>query len=257
MKTLLEKTRANNQVLKKMAGKPVDLFQMAEILSKNTECTVFIVGKQGQIIGYSIVEGVHCSEIDRLIKYAECLPEWFIHDLTDIQETEANVTFKDGRKCIFNIDNPDCSCENRIWTICPVFWGTRRIGTLILTRKSKLFTEEDIILTEYGTIAVANEIMGKRTERIAENARKKASVQIALATLSYVEREAIDIIMTELDGKEGLLVASRIADKAGISRSVIVSGLRKLESAGVIESSSLGMKGTHIKVLNDYFLDEL
>jgi transcriptional pleiotropic repressor len=55
-----------------------------------------------------------------------------------------------------------------------------------------------------------------------------------------------------MDGKKGLLVASRIADRAGITRSVIVNALRKLESAGVIESRSLGMKGTHIKILNDH-----
>ncbi|MBJ3788582.1 GTP-sensing pleiotropic transcriptional regulator CodY, partial [Bacillus sp. OA1] len=41
------------------------------------------------------------------------------------------------------------------------------------------------------------------------------------------------------------------------TRSVIVNALRKLESAGVIESRSLGMKGTYIKVLNDKFLHEL
>ncbi|MCL8208735.1 MAG: GTP-sensing pleiotropic transcriptional regulator CodY, partial [Actinomycetia bacterium] len=33
-------------------------------------------------------------------------------------------------------------------------------------------------------------------------------------------------------------------------RSVIVNALRKLESAGVVETRSLGMKGTHIRVLN-------
>lgn len=43
----------------------------------------------------------------------------------------------------------------------------------------------------------------------------------------------------------------------GITRSVIVNALRKLESAGVIESRSLGMKGTYIKVLNDKFLNAL
>ncbi|MDX5324286.1 MAG: GTP-sensing pleiotropic transcriptional regulator CodY, partial [Exiguobacterium sp.] len=43
----------------------------------------------------------------------------------------------------------------------------------------------------------------------------------------------------------------------GITRSVIVNALRKLESAGVIESRSLGMKGTYIKILNDNFLFEL
>ena len=54
----------------------------------------------------------------------------------------------------------------------------------------------------------------------------------------------------------GLLVASKIADRAGITRSVIVNALRKLESAGVIETRSLGMKGTYIKILNDRLISE-
>jgi len=33
--------------------------------------------------------------------------------------------------------------------------------------------------------------------------------------------------------------------------------LRKLESAGVIDARSLGMKGTYIKILNDYLYEEL
>ena len=50
---------------------------------------------------------------------------------------------------------------------------------------------------------------------------------------------------------------SKIADRVGITRSVIVNALRKFESAGVIESRSSGMKGTYIKVLNDVVFDEL
>ena len=60
-----------------------------------------------------------------------------------------------------------------------------------------------------------------------------------------------------MDGKEGILVASKIEDRVGITRSVIVNALRKFESAGVIESRSSGMKGTYIKVLNDVVFDEL
>ena len=52
-------------------------------------------------------------------------------------------------------------------------------------------------------------------------------------------------------------MASKIADKAGITRSVVVNALRKFESAGVILSRSSGMKGTYIKVLNDAVYDEL
>ena len=56
---------------------------------------------------------------------------------------------------------------------------------------------------------------------------------------------------------EGMLVASKIADKVGITRSVIVNALRKFESAGIIESRSLGMKGTFIRILNPALPEEL
>ena len=94
-------------------------------------------------------------------------------------------------------------------------------------------------------------------EKIAIEARKKAAVQVAIGTLSYSEQEAIEHIFAELNGPEGLLVASKVADRVGITRSVIVNALRKFESAGVIESKSLGMKGTYIRVLNEYLLDEI
>ena len=52
-------------------------------------------------------------------------------------------------------------------------------------------------------------------------------------------------------------MASKIADRVGITRSVIVNALRKFESAGVIESRSSGMKGTYIKVVNDVVFEEI
>ena len=78
-----------------------------------------------------------------------------------------------------------------------------------------------------------------------------------ISTLSFSELEAIIHIFDELNGMEGILVASKIADRVGITRSVIVNALRKFESAGVIESRSSGMKGTYIKVVNDYVFKEL
>ena len=87
--------------------------------------------------------------------------------------------------------------------------------------------------------------------------KKSEAIQAAIATLSYSELAAILHIFQELQGDEGLLVASKIADRVGITRSVIVNALRKFESAGVIESRSLGMKGTYIRILNSALRDEL
>ena len=139
----------------------------------------------------------------------------------------------------------------------PINSGGERLGTLVLARFGKDFTEDDLVLAEYSATIVGMEILRSKQEEYEEEVRKKAVVQMAIGTLSYSELEAMEHIFEELDGEEGLLVASKVADRVGITRSVIVNALRKLESAGVIESRSLGMKGTHIKILNDKLLDEL
>src|SRR5690606_28348807 len=146
---------------------------------------------------------------------------------------------------------------DKITTVIPISSAGERLGTLVLARYNREFTEDDLVLAEYSATVVGMEILRSKTENMEEESRKKAVVQMAIGTLSYSELEAMDHIFKELDGDEGLIVASKIADRVGITRSVIVNALRKLESAGVIESRSLGMKGTHIKILNDKLLDEL
>ena len=132
-----------------------------------------------------------------------------------------------------------------------------RLGTLFIYRDNGAYDIDDIILSEYGTTVVGLEMMRSVHEENAEEERKVQIVKSAISTLSFSELEAITHIFDELDGSEGILVASRIADRVGITRSVIVNALRKFESAGVIESRSSGMKGTYIKVINDVVFDEL
>jgi transcriptional pleiotropic repressor len=150
-----------------------------------------------------------------------------------------------------------CVFPGKITTVVPIIGGGERQGTLLLAKFEIEFTYEDTILAEYGSTVIGMEILRAKAERIEEEARKKAAVQVAIGTLSYSEMEAIEHIFAELDGNEALLVASKIADRVGITRSVIVNALRKFESAGVIESKSLGMKGTYIRVLNENLLEEL
>jgi transcriptional pleiotropic repressor len=177
------------------------------------------------------------------------LSEDFNDELLKIAETSVNLTKESKAMLIKKGDVFE--------TIVPVFGGGNRLGTLMLLRVGDKFTDDDIILAEYGATVIGLEILRSKNYEMEEDERKRTVVQMALATLSYSELEAVIHIFEELDGNEGLLVASKIADKVGITRSVIVNALRKFESAGVIESRSLGMKGTHIKILNDKLIDEL
>lgn len=141
--------------------------------------------------------------------------------------------------------------------ITPIDIAGERLGTLFIYKTGEPYDIDDIILSEYGTTVVGLEMLRSVNEENAEENRKIQIVKSAISTLSFSELEAIQHIFDELKGNEGILVASRIADRVGITRSVIVNALRKFESAGVIESRSSGMKGTYIKVLNDVVFDEL
>lgn len=76
--------------------------------------------------------------------------------------------------------------------------------------------------------------------------------------ISYSEIKAIKSITKELDGaKEKIIINKDIADNLGLPRSMLVNALRMLEAAGVVETRSLGMKGTSIKVLDSEVLEEV
>ena len=141
--------------------------------------------------------------------------------------------------------------------LTPIEMAGERLGTLFVYKNNIQYEIDDIILCEYGTTIMGLEMLRSLNDENEVLIRKKQIIQSAIKTLSTSELEAIKHIFKELDSTEGILVVSKIADGAGITRSVIVNALKKFESAGVIESKSSGMKGTYIKVVNDVALQEI
>lgn len=255
MTDLLEKSRKINRLLQRTGGKRVDFNEMADVLKSTIQCNIYIASRKGKILGYSIVDEFECSIMEKKVINVGRFPEDYNQGLLNINQSKPNIKQKEGN-CVFD-EEEDCIYSEKLTTIIPILGGGDRLGTLVLARYGEEFQDEDLVLGEYGASVVGMEILRSRSDKIEKQARKKAAVQIAIDTLSYSELEAIEHIFEELDGEEGLLVASKVADRVGITRSVIVNALRKFESAGVIESRSLGMKGTYIKVLNDFLLEEL
>ena len=252
---LLEKTRRINKILLQSAGQHVDFKDVAEVLKNVIHANIYIADRDGIILGWSLVDEFECElMVNNVLKDGK-FPEDYNESLLRNEEARVNLRQKTN-DCVF-IDDERCLFANKITTVVPILGGGDRIGTLLLARFNELFDAEDLILAETGATVVGMEILRSKAEKIEEEARNKAVVQLAVATLSYSELEAVEHIFEELGGNEGLLVASKIADQLGITRSVIVNALRKFESAGVIESRSLGMKGTYIKVLNPFLLEYL
>ncbi len=255
MDELLEKSRRINRLLQRSAGHPVDFSEMAIVLTEVIGANVYVVNKEGKVLGHHFVDEFECTLMLEEVIEKGLFPEDYNQGLLRIEETRSNIEQKEGL-CVFK-EGEECIFKQKLTTIVPILGAADRLGTLILARFSNKFKPIDLILAEYGATVVGMEILRSRTEKLEEKARKKAAVHVAIETLSYSELEAVEHIFAELDGNEGLLVASKIADRVGITRSVIVNALRKLESAGVIESRSLGMKGTYIKIINDRLMEEL
>ena len=223
---------------------------ICEVLTEILNSNILVISKKGKVLGISHCEGV--EEIHELIvdEVGAHIDEALNERLLSILSTKENV----------NLETPGFTGDNiRKYQaiITPIDIAGERLGTLFIYKSDAQYDIDDIILSEYGTTVVGLEMMRSVNEENAEETRKVQIVKSAISTLSFSELEAIIHIVDEMDGKEGILVASKIADRVGITRSVIVNALRKFESAGVIESRSSGMKGTYIKVLNDVVFDEL
>ena len=254
MATLLEKTRKINRLLQRMEN--VDYESVSRVLCNVIGANVYIADKDGKISGHAFVDDFECDlMVDKVIQKGT-FPKKYAKWLLKSDETAPNLRSKSGI-CAFASDNTPCAFNGKNTTIVPIYGVGERIGTLILAKYDETFTDDDLILAEYGAAVVGLEMLRERTQQIEVGAREQATVQIALATLSFSELKAADAIISKLDGVEGLLIASKVADENKITRSVIVNALRKFESAGIIESRSLGMKGTYIKVLNSHLLGEI
>lgn len=253
--TLISKTRKLNKLLQKAAGKAVNFTDMAEVLDGIIDANIFVISRKGKILGRSITNTFQTEELNKMVYEDHRLSIEYNDLLLKIFETVTNIDIK-------NSSDPMIHKLAEIFegfhiTIVPIIGGRDRIGTLVLSRVGEKFDDDDLILAEYGSTIIGMEILREKSIEIEKEARSKATVQIAVNSLSYSETEAVEYIFNELDGYEGLLVASKIADRVGITRSVIVNALRKLESAGVVETRSLGMKGTYIKILNEQLLDTI
>ncbi len=246
---LLDKTRKINKLLHNNNSSKVVFNDICEVLTEILDSNILVISKKGKVLGSSV--DVSTRELHELIvdNVGGFIDPMLNERLLGILSTKENVNLE---TLGFVTD-----AKNYSAIIAPIDIAGERLGTLFVYRMERPYDIDDIILTEYGTTVVGLEMLRSVNEENAEESRKIQIVKSAISTLSFSELEAIIHIFDELDGTEGILVASKIADRVGITRSVIVNALRKFESAGVIESRSSGMRGTYIKVLNDVVFDEL
>lgn len=257
MKTLLEKTRQINELLQQKIPSiwhPICLMINGGYLGDILDSNAYIISSDGSVLGFVETHDVNNERIKKMFVEKQ-FPKNYTSLVDNLSSTEANVPISNDMTA-FPIEMRELY-PNGLTTIVPIYGAGERLGTIILSRIEKTFDDDDLVLAEYSATVVGMQFLYQKSRNIEEDVRSATAVQMAINTLSYSELKAVQAIFEALEGDEGRLTASSIADRIGITRSVIVNALRKLESAGIIESRSLGMKGTYLKVLNSRFKEEL
>lgn len=248
---LLDKTRKINVLLhNNQNGNKVIFDDICDVLAEVLRSNVLVISKKGKVLGIATRKEV--QEITEMLqnKIGAYIDETLNERLLGILSTKENI----------NLETLGFEFEGKHQyqaIVVPVDIAGERLGTVFFYKENESYDIDDIILSEYGTTVISLEMMRAVTEENEEEHRKSLLLKSAISTLSFSELEAIIHIFDALEGNEGVLVASKIADRVGITRSVIVNALRKFESAGVIEARSSGMRGTYIKVQNELIFDEL
>ena len=224
--------------------------RLAGILGSNT----YLIDVEGCLLGYDEVININNDRVKRMLK-DQRFPVDYANNIANIKHTVANIGIESNFTA-FPVETRDIF-HSGLTTIVPIFASGKRLGSLIFARLESLFEAGDLILAEHSATVIGMELLRLINIQPERATSAETSIQIALQSLSYSETEAVVQIFSEINELETIINASKISESKGITRSIIVNALRKLESARILESRSLGMKGTYIKVLSPIIFNEL
>ena len=248
---LLDKTRKIYRLLNRQESDKVDFNDFCRMLSQEMEVNVLLLSRKGKILGMRVRREIPVIPQMQDINYGDYLQKDIHERLLNILSTKENVN-------LMTLGYEFDRVREYQAMVAPVNMAGKRLGTLFVYRRSEAFSIDDIILMEYGMTVIGLAMQRAESEELSEEQHKENDVRAAIRTLSKLEAKAMLYVLDELEESENdMLITSRLADQVGITRSVIVNGLKKCESAGIISTRSGGMKGTSIRLLNELFTPEM
>lgn len=207
---------------------------IANVAGQVSDSNSIVTNKDGKIVaGLNNVPSEAKHEEDE---------EWFLNketfgQLSKVKQIKSNV----------KLDGFNCTSA-----VIPI----QNCGSLCLFKEGE-FSDDDMTNAQMCANNLALVMQQEQYEN-EENEKRQAKIaQDVLNSLSFTEIDVVAEVFEYIKNGEGFVVASKIADKNGYARSVTVNALRKLESAGVVRTRSLGVKGTYIKVINSKLCSEV
>ncbi len=172
-----------------------------------------------------------------------------------VYDTEANLPIEHDLT-VFPVETKS-EFPDGLTTIAPIPVSGIRLGSLIIWRNDKEFDDDDLILVEIASTVVGIQMLNYQREEDEKNIRRRTAVNMAVNTLSYSELRAVSAILSELKGNRGTVDCFYHCRSDWDYPLCDCQCTSEMESAGIIESRSLGMKGTYLKVLIPDIFEEI
>lgn len=243
-KSLADKIRQLNGALYTEDKQPADLQKAITAISATIGSAVYVIDHEGVILAGDNGSVKLADRLKLMVKEQSFSADpWFMQLLKSSEPA-------------YNEFHPDAQAEgDHRYSLIPVTPGDKKSAFLMICTSKKPLSDEQLTLAEVGALLTGLLLRVAEADQFEEEVRNRKLAEGAFESLSYSEVEAIQEILKNITNNESVVIASKIADSLGITRSVIVNALRKFESAGIIESRSLGMKGTFIRVKNLHALE--
>ena len=226
---LLDKTRKINQLLRDNRVSKVAFTDLCRLLGELLESSVYVISNKGKILGINQMpdDTPHSFFPSSEGQYMDAkMAKRFL----EVLSTKENVNLE-------FMGFPREVSEEIQAMIAPVYIAGKRLGTLFLARRTRCYGIEDIILTEYSTTVVGLEMMRAVSEEDDFASRKKQEIESILHILSPLEKSAVKQVIQRIEQGEGTIVTSRLAKEVGITRTVIVNALKKVEFSMVLSNA--------------------
>ncbi len=152
LKDLLDKTRQVGRALQsRREGTRPDYNKLAKLLCEFSTANVYLINREGKILGHSWVSEYHSEEVSNFLEKG-FMPEVFVEKMNQHRETILSET--DGY--LFDDDNGNAPEKHMLYI--PIYGAAERLGTLLLVRFFDPFSMRDLVLAEYLATLVGIEI---------------------------------------------------------------------------------------------------
>ncbi len=239
---LLDKTRKITGFIRENQNSKVIFTDLCDLVGEMIRSNIYVVSAKGKLLALSEKE---CPTfLDEIHKdKSEILDRKLTNRFMDVLSTRENMKPE-------MLGLTQHSPERLYTMVSPVFYSEDRLGTLFMYRERNEFEIDDIILTEYLAMVISLEMLRSLNLETSSVIQNKKSTESVKSILTPLEQQAVSELLKSIPNEEGDVVISKVADKIGITRTVIINAIKHMESAGLIYTRSRGVKGTYIKILN-------